>query len=146
VTGSQPWRETARSPTVDGVPVAADPAVLDTLLREDLGFEGTVVADYFSVAFLQTLHGVAGSPEEAAAAALAAGIDVELPTVSCFGAPLLAAVRDGPVDERLVDRASSVDIRRTLRPQVTGERRHPGRDRHLEPDTVVEPSAATMVP
>jgi hypothetical protein len=108
---------------VDGVPVAADPAVLDTLLREDLGFEGTVVADYFSVAFLQTLHGVAGSPEEAAAAALAAGIDV---------------------DERLVDRASSVDIRRTLR--MTGERRHPGRDRHLEPDTVVEPSAATMVP
>jgi beta-xylosidase len=64
-----------------------------------------VVADYFSVAFLQTLHGVAGSPAEAAAAALAAGIDVELPTVSCFGAPLVAAVGDGSVDERLVDRA-----------------------------------------
>jgi len=90
---------------VDGVPVAADPAVLGSLLREDLGFEGTVVADYFSVAFLQTLHGVAGSPAEAAAQALCAGVDVELPTVSCFGAPLLAAVRDGSVDERLVDRA-----------------------------------------
>jgi beta-xylosidase len=90
---------------LDGVPVAADPAVLGSLLREDLGFEGTVVADYFSVAFLQTLHGVAGSPAEAAAEALAAGIDVELPTVSCYGAPLVAAVRDGSVEERLVDRA-----------------------------------------
>ena len=90
---------------VDGVPVAADPAILDSLLRDDLGFEGTVVADYFSVAFLQTLHGVAGSPGDAAAQALTAGIDVELPTVSCFGAPLVAAVRDGSVDEGLVDRA-----------------------------------------
>jgi len=45
---------------IDGLPVAADPAVLDGLLRGSLGFRGTVVADYFSVTFLQTLHGVAG--------------------------------------------------------------------------------------
>ena len=47
---------------IDGVPVAADPTLLTDLLREDLGFTGTVVSDYFSVSFLQTLHGVAGVP------------------------------------------------------------------------------------
>ena len=77
----------------DGMPVAADPAMLTDLLRDTLGFDGTVVADYFSVTFIQTLHAVAGSPGEAAGLALAAGIDVELPTVVCFGEPLAEAVR-----------------------------------------------------
>jgi beta-glucosidase len=90
---------------VDGVPSAADPALLTDLLRDTLGFTGTVAADYFSVAFLETLHHVAASPEEAAGLALAAGIDVELPAVNAFGAPLLAAVTAGVVDEKLVDRA-----------------------------------------
>jgi beta-glucosidase len=95
---------------IDGVPAAADPGLLTSLLRETYGFTGTVVADYFSVAFLQTLHGVAASPAEAAALALEAGIDVELPTVSCYGEPLVEAVRSGAVDEALVDRA----LRRVL--------------------------------
>ncbi|MCZ2840131.1 glycoside hydrolase family 3 N-terminal domain-containing protein [Modestobacter sp. VKM Ac-2985] len=95
---------------IDGVPSAGDPALLTSLLREAYGFTGTVVADYFSIAFLQALHGVAGSPGEAAGLALEAGIDVELPTVSCFGQPLVDAVRSGAVDEALVDRA----LRRVL--------------------------------
>ena len=37
------------------------------LLRDTWGFEGTVVADYFGVSFLELLHGVAGSPAEAGA-------------------------------------------------------------------------------
>ena len=95
---------------IDGVPAAGDPALLTSLLRETYGFTGTVVADYFSIAFLETLHGVAASPAEAAARALAAGIDVELPTVSCYGGPLVDAVRGGAVAEDLVDRA----LRRVL--------------------------------
>jgi len=90
---------------LDGVPVAADPRLLSDLLRDDLGFTGTVAADYFSVAFLQSLHGVAGSLGEAAALALTAGIDVELPSVNAYGAPLLTAIADGIVDEKVVDRA-----------------------------------------
>ncbi|MEV1077811.1 glycoside hydrolase family 3 N-terminal domain-containing protein [Streptomyces sp. NPDC050211] len=90
----------------DGVPASADPALLTELLRRDWGFTGTVVADYFGIAFLETLHRVAGSPAEAAHAALAAGIDVELPTVKCYGRPLLEAVREGRVLEELVDRAA----------------------------------------
>ena len=95
---------------IDGVPVAADPAVLTDLLRDGYGFGGTVVADYFAITFLQSLHAVAGSPGHAAALALEAGIDVELPTVNCYGEPLLAAVEAGDVDPALVDRA----VRRVL--------------------------------
>ncbi|WP_318210596.1 beta-glucosidase family protein [Streptomyces sp. SJL17-1] len=94
----------------DGIPSAADDRLLTGLLRDAWGFTGTVVADYFGIAFLKTLHGVAGTFGEAAGAALAAGVDVELPTVKTFGAPLLDAVRQGHVPEELVDRA----VRRVL--------------------------------
>ena len=90
---------------IDGIPSAADPALLTGLLRDELGFEGTVVADYFAVAFLHALHRVAADPGEAAHLALAAGIDVELPSVDAYGESLLEAVTAGRVDEKLVDRA-----------------------------------------
>jgi beta-xylosidase len=90
---------------LDGVPPAADPALLTGLLRKRWGFTGTVVADYFGISFLQTQQGVAGSPGEAGALALAAGVDVELPSVRCYGDPLLELVRAGRVPQELVDRA-----------------------------------------
>ncbi|MEU7998192.1 glycoside hydrolase family 3 N-terminal domain-containing protein [Micromonospora sp. NPDC049060] len=94
----------------DGMPSAADEELLTGLLRDAWGFPGTVVADYFGIAFLHTLHGVAGSWAEAAAEALAAGVDVELPTVKTFGAPLREALAAGAVSEALIDRA----VRRVL--------------------------------
>ena len=90
---------------VDGVPIAADPTYLTELLRETWGFDGVVVADYFSVAFLHVMHAVAADLGEAAALALAAGIDIELPTGDAFLEPLAARLRAGLVDEALVDRA-----------------------------------------
>ncbi|MGC9440601.1 beta-glucosidase [Streptomyces sp. WG5] len=94
----------------DGVPAAADEDLLTGLLRDTWGFDGTVVADYFGIAFLKTLHGIAGDWAGAAGAALRAGVDVELPTVKTFGAPLAEAVADGRVPETLIDRA----LRRVL--------------------------------
>ncbi|MEU6554098.1 glycoside hydrolase family 3 N-terminal domain-containing protein [Streptomyces sp. NPDC046915] len=90
----------------DGVPASADPGLLTGLLREQWGFTGTVVADYFGIGFLETLHRVAGTEAQAARLALEAGIDVELPTLKCYGKPLVAAVREGSVPEALVDRAA----------------------------------------
>ncbi|MEG8037558.1 glycoside hydrolase family 3 N-terminal domain-containing protein [Sphingomonas sp. LR61] len=90
---------------IDGVPVAANGELLTGLLRDELGFDGTVVADYFSVAFLEVMHGIAADRGEAAALALEAGIDVELPTGDAYLAPLVERVRSGLVDEALVDRA-----------------------------------------
>ena len=78
---------------IDGVPVAADPSLLTGLLRDRWGFDGTVVADYFGVAFLHLLHDVAGDLGEAAALALAAGVDIELPTGDAYLEPLAEAVR-----------------------------------------------------
>ncbi len=97
---------------LDGVPSAADESLLTGLLRDAWGFEGTVVADYFSVGFLAVQHGLVDADDwgAAAAAALRAGIDVELPTLRGYGEPLAEEVRAGRVDEALVDRA----LRRVL--------------------------------
>lgn len=95
---------------VDGVPAAADENLLTGLLRDTWGFDGTVVADYFGIAFLKTLHGIAADWADAAGAALRAGVDVELPTVKTFGAPLAEAVTAGRVPEAVIDRA----LRRVL--------------------------------
>ena len=66
---------------VDGIPVASDPVLLTDVLRNAWGFTGTVVSDYGAVTFLQLMHRIAGTEGEAAALALAAGIDVELDDV-----------------------------------------------------------------
>ncbi|QOC26526.1 glycoside hydrolase family 3 C-terminal domain-containing protein [Microbacterium hominis] len=90
---------------VDGIPVASDPRLLTDLLRGEWGFDGVVVSDYFAIAFLQTMHAVAVDRTEAARLALTAGIDVELPSGDAYATPLREGLRDGRIDEALVDRA-----------------------------------------
>ncbi|WP_205856788.1 glycoside hydrolase family 3 N-terminal domain-containing protein [Phytoactinopolyspora endophytica] len=90
---------------IDGVPVAVNAGLLTGLLRKQWGFTGTVVSDYFAVAFLALLHGVATDRGDAAAQALAAGVDIELPTGDTYLEPLAERVRSGVVNENLVDRA-----------------------------------------
>ena len=91
---------------VDGVPAGANPWLLTEVLREEWGFEGTVVSDYWAVPFLATMHRVAPDYAEAGALALRAGIDVELPDTLGYGDGLVELVRSGAVDEALVDRAA----------------------------------------
>ncbi|MFJ1511395.1 glycoside hydrolase family 3 N-terminal domain-containing protein [Cellulosimicrobium funkei] len=90
---------------VDGVPLHASTEHLTEVLRERWGFDGVVVADYFGVAFLEVMHRVAADRGEAAAQALRAGLDVELPTGDAYLAPLAERVRSGALDEAWVDRA-----------------------------------------
>jgi beta-xylosidase len=92
---------------LDGVPATADGELISGLLREELGFGGLVVSDYYAVSFLEQQHSVAASPEEAGAAALHAGVDVELPAARCYGTPLLKAIAAGRADEAVVDRAAA---------------------------------------
>ena len=96
---------------IDGLPVTGDPALLTDLLRGQWHFRGTVVADYFAIAFLHTLHRTATDLPDAAAQALVAGVDVELPTGAGYREPLAERVRSGELDETYVDRA----VRRVLR-------------------------------
>ncbi|MFC4631074.1 beta-glucosidase [Promicromonospora alba] len=90
---------------VDGVPMHSSGEYLTGLLRERWGFDGVVVADYFGVAFLTVMHAIAADRGAAAAAALEAGVDVELPSGDAYLEPLAALVTDGTVPVEIVDRA-----------------------------------------
>jgi beta-glucosidase len=107
---------------LDGIPCGISHELLTEILREQWGFDGTVVSDYFTVNTLSTYHHIAPTKAEAARLALEAGLDVELPQVDCFGAPLLEAVRAGQVPVELVDQA----VRRVLMQKfATGVFEHP---------------------
>src|SRR5262249_18142206 len=96
---------------VDGVVCTADRELLTTILREEWGFDGYVVSDYFSIRQLDSYHRLAADGQEAAAMALGAGLDLELPSTDCYGQPLLDAMDAGLVSEHTVDEA----VRRILR-------------------------------
>ena len=99
---------------LDGVPCGANRWLLDDVLRGEWGFDGTVVADYFAIDQLRGYHKVAADRTGAAALALDAGIDVELPNTDCYGTPLREAVERGDVDSAQLDRA----VERVLRTKI----------------------------
>ncbi|RFC75056.1 glycoside hydrolase family 3 N-terminal domain-containing protein [Streptomyces sp. AcE210] len=84
---------------IDGLAAHAHPGLLTQVLREEWEFTGTTVSDYFGLSFLESAHKIADAPAEAARLALAAGVDVELPTARC----LTEADR---LPEDLLDRAA----------------------------------------
>ena len=90
---------------LDGVPCGASRRLLTDLLRDEWGFDGTVVSDYFAVDQLHDYHHLVSDQSAAAATALRAGIDVELPNTDCFGRPLKDAVERGDLPIEFVDRA-----------------------------------------
>ncbi len=131
---------------LDGIPASADPNLLTALLRDELGFDGLVVSDYFAVSFIQLQHRVAGDPAGAAALALAAGLDVELPSTRCYGDPLLTAVTAGDVPEHLIDRAAARVLRQKLELGLLDAGWSPlpadaGRAGDQEPDLDLDPPA-----
>jgi beta-glucosidase len=99
---------------LDGIPCAANQELLVTILRDGWGFEGVVVADYFSVRQLEVFHRLTTDGAGTAALALTSGIDVELPATDCYGEPLVEAVESGRLDVAVVDQA----VRRVLRTKV----------------------------
>ena len=99
---------------LDGLPPGADPELLTRTLRDEWGFDGIVVSDYWSITYLATNHGIAATAAEAGALALHAGVDVELPDTRCYGAGLVALVREGRLPEDLVDRAVGRVLRQKL--------------------------------
>jgi len=90
---------------IDGLPAAASADLLTRTLREQWGFTGTVVSDYWAVAFLDLMHRVSPDRASSGAMALRAGIDVELPDGDGY-ARLGDLVRSGTLEEELVDRAA----------------------------------------
>lgn len=91
---------------VDGVPPAADHELLTRVLRDEWGFEGTVVSDYWAIPFLQSTHRIAETITDAGIQSLTAGMDVELPHTLGFDDSLLGAVEDGRLDASTIDEAA----------------------------------------
>jgi beta-glucosidase len=63
--------------SLNGVPATADPYTLQTILRDEWGFGGTVVSDYQAVQELEEF-GYAANDAQAAQEALTAGVDIEM--------------------------------------------------------------------
>jgi beta-glucosidase len=63
--------------SLDGVPASADPYLLNTILRKQWDFQGTVVSDYQAVQELVEF-GFAANEQEAARLALTAGVTIEM--------------------------------------------------------------------
>ena len=94
---------------VDGTPMHAHRRLLRDVLKGEWGFDGVVVADWNGVG--QIVHqGVAGDLREATRLAIEAGVDLDMVSGG-YLAHLADLVRDGEVDEALVDDA----CRRVLR-------------------------------
>lgn len=89
--------------TINGTPVAGNKEILNTLLREELGFKGMVISDYGSISEL-ILHGVAKDKKQAAQQALDATLDIEMVT-SVYAEVLPQLVEEGLVQESQLDAA-----------------------------------------
>ncbi|MFS2003309.1 glycoside hydrolase family 3 N-terminal domain-containing protein [Duganella sp. CT11-25] len=64
---------------IGGIPSHANHWLLHKVLREEWGFKGLTVSDYFGINELITRHKLAATPKEAAYRAFKAGVDVETP-------------------------------------------------------------------
>ena len=96
---------------IDGIPCGASTELLTDVLRQEWGFEGIVVSDYFTIDNLQSYHRIAPDKANAASIALTAGIDIELPKYDYYAQPLKEQVKKGVVSEKLIDRAVSRILR-----------------------------------
>ena len=92
-------------PELDGEVVAASRRILTDILRHELGFDGVVVSDYKAVTMIHDFHHIAVDKSRAACLALNAGIDVELPTLDCYGASLRSALEAGEITIDTIDQA-----------------------------------------
>ncbi|OHB31953.1 MAG: beta-glucosidase [Phenylobacterium sp. RIFCSPHIGHO2_01_FULL_69_31] len=94
---------------IDGVPSHANRWLLHEVLREEWGFQGATLSDYFAIREMVTRHKMYETPDDAAVAAIKAGVDVELPDGEAFNR-LPELVRAGRISQAEIDAA----VRRVL--------------------------------
>ena len=98
--------------TLNGVPATASHDLLTGILRGRWGYDGFVVSDWHAIAQLVP-HGVAAGPDDAAAQAMLAGVDLDMAD-GLYRDHLPELVRSGRVSETRVTEAA----RRLLRAKV----------------------------
>lgn len=95
---------------IDGVPVHANKWMLDTVLRNEWGFQGTIVSDYYAITELEKRHRVAVDDSDAARQSIQAGLDVELPDPAMYKT-IVEQVKSGKIALSLIDQAVSRILR-----------------------------------
>jgi beta-glucosidase len=88
---------------IDGTPATANKWLLTDLLRKDWGFKGLVVTDYTAINEM-IAHGNVKDEYEAGAAALNAGVDMDMQG-SVFSGQLKKLLQDGKVNQKTIDSA-----------------------------------------
>jgi beta-glucosidase len=124
---------------INGVPASANAFTLTKVLRQEWKFDGFVVSDYTSVRELIN-HGIAANEEEAAAAALNAGVDMEMVSRSYnqFGPQLL---KQNKLSTATIDEA----VRRILRIKFRlGLFDRPYTDEAREPASLLRPESIRL--
>ncbi|MFP4059144.1 MAG: glycoside hydrolase family 3 N-terminal domain-containing protein [Bacteroidota bacterium] len=93
----------------DGIPTHTNDYLLRDVLREQWGFKGIVVSDYFAIRLLTMgwqwefyRHFMAKDTVEAAKLAIEAGVNVEMVEQECYPA-LVDLVKNGRVSEAVLD-------------------------------------------
>ncbi|OPX12477.1 glycoside hydrolase family 3 N-terminal domain-containing protein [Mycobacterium sp. AT1] len=77
---------------VDGIPAGVSRELLHDLLREEMGFDGFVIADYMAMQHALDRQRVATGKGDVARMALHAGLDLEAPYIWAYGETLAAEV------------------------------------------------------
>lgn len=108
VRRAQPWTVMCSYNRINGLHASEHPWLLTQVLRDDWGFEGLVVSDWGAV--------------RDRVAAVAAGLDLEMPTTGgATDAEVVAAVRAGLLDESVVDAAAERVVALVARGVATTE-------------------------
>lgn len=87
---------------IDGVPSHANRWLLKTILRDEWGFKGITVSDYFALQELQGRHRLVPDIKEAAYRAFTAGVDIETPDIGGYP-QLVGLVKAGRIQEAEID-------------------------------------------
>lgn len=97
---------------IDGIPSHKNKWLMNKVLREELGFKGVVMSDYYGVEQLYMKHFVAKNRAEAAKQALEVGVDIDLSEPPVYSYPTLTEqVKEKQVPESLLDES----VKRILR-------------------------------
>ncbi len=89
--------------SLNGAPMTGNADILQDIVRKRWGFDGVIISDFGAVAELIT-HGVAGDLAEAAALALAAGVDIDMAS-EAYPQGLAEALSRGLIIEAQIDAA-----------------------------------------
>ncbi|WP_109833343.1 glycoside hydrolase family 3 N-terminal domain-containing protein [Reichenbachiella versicolor] len=97
---------------INGMPLHGSKYYLQSILRDELGFEGLVVTDWEDIKRLFIRHKIASSPKEAVRIGINAGIDMSMvPSDYSFTDFLIELVNEGKVSMQTID----ASVRRILK-------------------------------